>query len=135
MSAEELELGYDWIYRRLFSCASIWRRRPGQASAVPAYLAMSVLYKKSNRLWHFLIRHGLVRRVWAPLVEMSRRRHLHWRRELERQPWPADDVPMPAASIKEASSNPPRVRAWGRRPPSDGQSRANRRDAIGSAAD
>src|SRR5262245_7640338 len=28
MSPEELEAGYQWIYRRLFSHASIWRRRP-----------------------------------------------------------------------------------------------------------
>ena len=27
MSAEELEQGYAWIYQRLFSHASIWRRR------------------------------------------------------------------------------------------------------------
>ena len=28
MTPEELMLGYDWVYRRLFSHASIWRRRP-----------------------------------------------------------------------------------------------------------
>ena len=28
MTAEELERGYAWMYRRLFSHASIWRRRP-----------------------------------------------------------------------------------------------------------
>ena len=28
MTPEELFLGYDWLYRRLFSHASIWRRRP-----------------------------------------------------------------------------------------------------------
>ena len=28
MTPEELLLGYDWLYRRLFSHASIWRRRP-----------------------------------------------------------------------------------------------------------
>ena len=41
MSPEELEEGYEWIYRRLFSPASIWRRRPTDWRAVPPYLAMS----------------------------------------------------------------------------------------------
>ena len=38
---------------------SIWRRRPDDWRAVPPYLAMSYLYKRSNRLWHLLIRHRL----------------------------------------------------------------------------
>jgi radical SAM superfamily enzyme YgiQ (UPF0313 family) len=83
MSPEELELGYDWLYRRLFSLESIWRRRPRQALAVPPYLAMSLLYKRSNRLWHWLIQRRLVHAVWAPLVHWSRRRHLAFRRRLE----------------------------------------------------
>jgi radical SAM superfamily enzyme YgiQ (UPF0313 family) len=85
MSPEELLLGYDWLYRRLFSHASIWRRRPAEWSAVPTYLAGCYLYKRSNRLWHFLIKHRLVRKVWWPLVEVTRRRHLKFRRRLERQ--------------------------------------------------
>ena len=79
MSPEELELGYAWCYRRLFSYGSIWRRRPRKAAAVPPYLAMTYLYKRSNRLWAFLIRHRLVAALWRPLVELSRRRHLKWR--------------------------------------------------------
>ncbi|MEI7729058.1 MAG: radical SAM protein [Verrucomicrobiota bacterium] len=86
MTPEELELGYDWLYRRLFSPASIWRRRPRHASAIAPYLAMSLLYKRSNRLWHFLIKHDLVHAVWSPLVHWSRRRHLAFRRRLEAQP-------------------------------------------------
>ncbi len=82
MTPEELELGYDWLYRRLFSWRSIWARRPGNLSAVPPYLAMTALYKRSNRYWHFLIRRGLVRKAWAPLVEWSRLRHLRFRRRL-----------------------------------------------------
>jgi radical SAM superfamily enzyme YgiQ (UPF0313 family) len=82
MTPEELLLGYDWLYRRLFSHASIWRRRPAELSALPAYFAGSYLYKRSNRLWHFLIKHRLVRKVWWPLVELSRRRHLAFRRRL-----------------------------------------------------
>jgi radical SAM superfamily enzyme YgiQ (UPF0313 family) len=85
MSPEELLLGYDWLYRRLFSHVSIWRRRPRELGAVPTYLAGCYLYKRSNRLWHFLIKHRLVRRVWWPLVEVTRRRHVKFRRRLEKQ--------------------------------------------------
>ena len=79
MSAEELEQGYSWIYERLFSHASIWRRRPEDWRAAVPYLAMSYLYKRSNRFWHLLIRHHLVHAVWRPLVELTRLRHLRFR--------------------------------------------------------
>jgi len=82
MTPEALERGYAWIYERLFSHASIWRRRPEDVRAVPAYLAMSYLYKRSNRFWRLLIRHHLVRATWSPLVELTRRRHLRFRVEL-----------------------------------------------------
>lgn len=85
MTPEELEQGYAWIYRRLFSHASIWRRRPEDWRAVAPYLAMSYLYKRSNRLWHLLIKHHLVHAVWSPLVEITRRRHVKFRRALQRQ--------------------------------------------------
>ena len=49
----------------------------------PAYLAMSYLYKRSNFLWYFLIRHRLTGVAWRPLVEWTRRRHLRFRRRLE----------------------------------------------------
>jgi radical SAM superfamily enzyme YgiQ (UPF0313 family) len=90
MTPEELEEGYAWCYRQLFSHGSIWRRRPGDWRAVPPYLAMSYLYKRSNRLWHLLIRHRLVGPVWNPLVEWTRRRHLKFRRRLERRAVPCD---------------------------------------------
>jgi len=82
MTPEELLLGYDWLYRRLFSHASIWRRRPRTAGALATYLAGCYLYKRSNRLWHFLIKRRLVRRVWRPLVELTRRRHVALRKRL-----------------------------------------------------
>jgi radical SAM superfamily enzyme YgiQ (UPF0313 family) len=82
MTAEELERGYSWIYRRLFSHASIWRRRPQDWRAVAPYLAMSYLYKRSNRFWHFLIEHDLVHTVWRPLVEFTRLRHVRFRQRL-----------------------------------------------------
>lgn len=82
MSPEELEHGYAWIYRRLFSHASIWRRRPADWRAVAPYLAMSYLYKRSNRFWRLLIKYDLVNAVWRPLVELTRRRHVRFREEL-----------------------------------------------------
>jgi radical SAM superfamily enzyme YgiQ (UPF0313 family) len=85
MTPEELEHGYAWIYQRLFSHASIWRRRPTQWQAVPLYIAMSYLYKRSNRFWHLLIKHDLVNPVWKPLVEMTRWRHVRYRRRLARE--------------------------------------------------
>ncbi|MCM3875892.1 MAG: B12-binding domain-containing radical SAM protein [Thermoanaerobaculia bacterium] len=86
MTPDELERGYAWLYERLFSAASIWRRRPEDARAVLPYLAMSWLYKRSNALWHILIRHGLVHTVWGPLVEATRKRHLKFRRRLAALP-------------------------------------------------
>lgn len=88
MSPEELAHGYGWIYQRLFSNASIWRRRPEDWRAVAPYLAMSYLYKRSNRFWHLLIKHDLVHTVWHPLVEWTRRRHLKFRARLA-----AEDLP------------------------------------------
>jgi len=85
MTPQELERGYAWIYQRLFSHASIWRRRPAQWQAIPLYVAMSYLYKRSNRFWHLLIKHDLVNPVWKPLVELTRLRHVRYRRQLDRQ--------------------------------------------------
>jgi radical SAM superfamily enzyme YgiQ (UPF0313 family) len=86
MTPEALEEGYSWCYRRLFSHRSIWRRRPDDWRAVPPYLAMSYLYKRSNRLWALLIRHRMTARAWRPLVEWTRRRHLRFRHRLEARP-------------------------------------------------
>ena len=86
MSAEELQAGYEWCYRRLFSHASIWRRRPEDWRAILPYLAMSYLYKRSNRIWHWLIRYRLTALIWRPLIELSRRRHLKFRARLARGP-------------------------------------------------
>jgi hypothetical protein len=85
MSPEQLEAGYAWIYRRLFSLRSIWRRRPTQLAAVLPYLGMALLYKRSNWLWKLLIRHRLTNVVWTPLVELTRLRHLRYRARLARE--------------------------------------------------
>jgi radical SAM superfamily enzyme YgiQ (UPF0313 family) len=83
MSAEQLDQGYAWCYRTLFSHRSIWRRRPADREAVLGYLAMSYLYKRSNYFWHLLIKHRLTALVWRPLVSHARGRHLHYRKRLE----------------------------------------------------
>jgi len=83
LSCAELDRGYAWCYDRLFSHASIWRRRPSDSRAVLAYLAMSYLYKRSNRFWHLLIRHRLTAALWGPLIEHSRRRHLKFRQQFD----------------------------------------------------
>ncbi|MFM2125951.1 MAG: hypothetical protein RL328_2402 [Acidobacteriota bacterium] len=98
MTPEELEQGYAWIYDRLFSHASIWARRPEDWRAVAPYLAMSYLYKRSNPLWYWLIRLQLVHTVWRPMVELTRRRHLRYRRELAATPVKA----CPASGILSA---------------------------------
>jgi hypothetical protein len=92
MSGEELMNGYERCYRRLFSHRSIWRRRPKDWRAVLPYLAMSYLYKRSNRIWHFLIRHRLTAFVWRPLVELTRLRHLRFRRRLAERDARAPEV-------------------------------------------
>ena len=85
MSIEQLQEGYANCYRRLFSHGSIWRRRPRDLRAVPSYLAMAYLYKRSNWVWHQLIRHGWTSAVWRPLVELTRRRHLSFRKRLAKR--------------------------------------------------
>jgi radical SAM superfamily enzyme YgiQ (UPF0313 family) len=102
MSVEQLQHGYDWIYRRLFSFASIWRRRPTQFGAVAPYLAMSLLYKRSNRFWHLLIKRRLVHRVWSPLVHWTRLRHLAFRRRLAAVPMHETFAPAAAGQVVSA---------------------------------
>jgi hypothetical protein len=43
---------------------------------------MSYLYKRSNRFWRLLIKHHLVHTVWSPLVELTRLRHVKFRKQL-----------------------------------------------------
>jgi len=82
MSPEQLAEGYAWCYKRLFSHTSIWKRRPTDPAAVLPYLGMAYLYKRSNWMWHYLIRFRLTGVVWRPLVEWTRLRHLSFRKEL-----------------------------------------------------
>jgi radical SAM superfamily enzyme YgiQ (UPF0313 family) len=89
MTPEELEQGYGWLYERLFSHTSIWKRRPEDWRAVAPYLASSYLYKRSNRFWRLLIKRHLVHRAWKPLVELTRIRHVRFRRQLVARDAPA----------------------------------------------
>ncbi|MFN0057402.1 MAG: DUF4070 domain-containing protein [Planctomycetota bacterium] len=88
MSPERLAEGYAWCYERLFSHRSIWRRRPQDVRAILPYLAMSYLYKRSNRYCRFLIQHSLTAKAWRPLVEWTRRRHVRFRKRLAKQMGP-----------------------------------------------
>jgi radical SAM superfamily enzyme YgiQ (UPF0313 family) len=101
MSPGQLEAGYAWCYETLFSHRSIWARRPADRQAVLAYLAMSYLYKRSNRIWHFLIKHRLTATVWRPLIEHSRRRHLMFRKQFG-APDPGDGRPARASQCVSA---------------------------------
>jgi len=96
MTPEQLYEGYARAYASLFSHRSIWRRRPERLDAVLPYLGMSYLYKRSNRLWPVLIRHRLTHLVWHPLVELTRRRHVRWRRRCSAA---ADSRPAAAVPV------------------------------------
>ncbi len=85
MSAQQLEDGYARCYERIFSHASIWKRRPDDWRSVLPYLVMSYLYKRSNLCWHLLIRNRLTALAWRPLVEITRRRHIAFRQRLMHQ--------------------------------------------------
>ena len=95
MEPEELEQGYAHCYERLFSHASIWRRRPEDWRAVVPYLGMSYLYKRANPLWQLLIERRLTEPVWRPLVKATRYRHLRYRRRLAREDAAAWAAPRP----------------------------------------
>lgn len=94
MTAEQLLDGYRWCYHRLFSHASIWKRRPRDWRAVPSYLGMSYLYKRCNWLWPLLIRYRMVHRAWYPLIELTRRRHVKFRNRLAATVDPQSDPLM-----------------------------------------
>ncbi len=92
MSPDELLKGYRSCYQKLFSHKSIWKRRPADWRALPPYLAMSYLYKRSNILWYFLIQHQLTAAVWRPLVRLSHCRHLRFRKRLANAPDPTSVI-------------------------------------------
>ena len=85
MTPEELQCGYEQVYQRHNSLKSIWMRRPENLSNAIAYMGSAILYRKSNWLWHFLIKNNLTNTVWDPLVELNRRRHLSYRKHLHNE--------------------------------------------------
>jgi radical SAM superfamily enzyme YgiQ (UPF0313 family) len=103
MSPEELEEGYAWLYQRLFSHASIWRRRPADWRAVAPYLAMSYLYKRSNWFWRLLIKRHLVHAAWRPLVELTRLRHVRFREGLAASAGDRKRSPAPVRRFDRAA--------------------------------
>lgn len=82
MTVDQLQKGYEQLYQRQNSFRSIWRRRPKELASLLPYFVGTLLYRKSNWLWYFLIKNNLTNRVWDPLVEMSRRRHIRYRKRL-----------------------------------------------------
>lgn len=95
---EVLQAGYHWCYERIFSHASIWQRRPERPSTAVAYLVRTYLYKRSNRLWEFLIRHRLVHTVWRPLVQVTRWQRFRSAMRLEQEALPVH----PGANLRAA---------------------------------
>jgi radical SAM superfamily enzyme YgiQ (UPF0313 family) len=83
MTPKALQSGYEWCYRKMFSLRSILRRCPRNVGEILPYLAMSLLYKRSNFLWPLLIQHRLTHLIWHPFLERSRKRHLRSRKRLE----------------------------------------------------
>ena len=96
MTKAQLEKGYAWCYQQLFSHRSIWKRRPGDPSAILPYLTMSYLYKRSNRLWYYLIRYRLTGLVWRPLIHWTRRRHTRFRARLAQRRQHTPESPRPS---------------------------------------
>jgi radical SAM superfamily enzyme YgiQ (UPF0313 family) len=86
MSPRSLDQGYAWTYRRLFSHASIWRRRPEDWRAIRPTWRCRTSTSVRTVFWHLLIQQDLVPWCWRPLVELTRRRHVSYRRRLARQP-------------------------------------------------
>jgi radical SAM superfamily enzyme YgiQ (UPF0313 family) len=100
MTGDELMEGYEWCYKTLFSHRSIWARRPEDWRAVPPYLAMSYLYKRSNWYWQYLIRYRRTAAAWRLLVQWTRHRHVRFRAKLENSP--AQTRHSPSGSVVSA---------------------------------
>lgn len=67
MTPERLEKGYRWAYEEFYSCASILCRSLGLPNALKR-IAYNMAWKKADRVWAEIIRHGLLPFV-RPLFE------------------------------------------------------------------
>ena len=56
MTAEELQAGYLWMYRKIYSFRGIWKRMPEKADQRAAYLMFNLLYRKFGRFSDWLCR-------------------------------------------------------------------------------
>ena len=65
MTAEELQQGYLWMYRQIYSFRNIFRRMPQRADQRAAYLMFNLLYRKFGRFSDWLCRRvGYARIGW-----------------------------------------------------------------------
>ncbi len=68
MTARELQDGYYWIYRELYSIKRIWRRLPESRSQWAAFLMFNLLYRKFGPAVSLLGRWGLM----GPMARLAR---------------------------------------------------------------
>ena len=61
---------------------------------------MTYLYKRSNWLWAWLIRHRLVAAAWKPLVHATRWRQQRFIKRLERRPLDVLELPTPRTELR-----------------------------------
>ncbi|TWU37743.1 Radical SAM superfamily protein [Novipirellula aureliae] len=75
-------LGFDHDHEDVFGTTVKWIEENRLECAT---LAMSYFYKRSNPIWHRLIKHPMTARAWRPLVEFTPRRHVRFCRRLAKQ--------------------------------------------------
>jgi len=68
MTARELQDGYYWIYRELYSFRRIWQRLPESRSEWAAYLMFNLLYRKLGPAVSLLGRLG----VLGPMARLAK---------------------------------------------------------------
>lgn len=63
MTPEQLQSGYLWMYRRMYTTRNILKRLPDSRSQRVPYLLFSFLYRKFGKATAFLARFGLMNRM------------------------------------------------------------------------
>ncbi|MBQ8556236.1 MAG: radical SAM protein [Clostridia bacterium] len=63
MTAEELEAGYLWMYRQIYSFKNIWRRMPRCRRQRPAYLMFNLFYRKFGKFTDWLCKRITYERI------------------------------------------------------------------------
>lgn len=72
MTPEELQAGYENIYRRIYSFPNILRRIPRSADQIPAYLMFNLFYRKFGRFTDWLCRRITYERIGRLGEKLSR---------------------------------------------------------------